>query len=80
MVRVGTTQACVLHGHPKKPGSKTDKPAGSVIKCFPFSGEGGRDGAIKKAYQQHYAITKSQAAKENKTYGLERLSCLLKKI
>jgi hypothetical protein len=25
---------CVVHGHAKKPGSKTDKPAGSVIKCF----------------------------------------------
>jgi len=25
---------CVVHGHPKKAGSKTDKPEGSIIKCF----------------------------------------------
>lgn len=60
IVRVGTSQACVLHGHPKKAGSKTDKPAGTPIKCYPFSGEGGRAGAIKKAYSQHYAITKNE--------------------
>lgn len=26
---------CVIHGHPQKPGSKTDEPIGSIIKCFP---------------------------------------------
>ena len=25
---------CVVHGSPKRPGSKTDKPRGTVIKCF----------------------------------------------
>lgn len=25
---------CVVHGHAQKPGSKTDKPKGTVIKCF----------------------------------------------
>ena len=30
---------CVVHGHPKKPGSKTDKPEGSIIKCFPTKAE-----------------------------------------
>jgi len=30
---------CVVHGHPKKPGSKTDKPKGTVIKCFPTKKE-----------------------------------------
>jgi len=25
---------CVVHAHSKKKGSKTDKPAGTVIKCF----------------------------------------------
>ena len=29
------SQWCVVHGHPQKPGSKTDKPEGTVIKCFP---------------------------------------------
>lgn len=25
---------CVVHGHTRKKGSKTDKPKGTVIKCF----------------------------------------------
>jgi len=25
---------CVIHGHVKKSGSKTDKPKGTIIKCF----------------------------------------------
>ena len=33
---------CVIHGHPKVPGSKTDKPEGSVIKCFPTKAEADR--------------------------------------
>jgi len=32
-------QYCVVHGHPQKPGSKTDKPEGSVIKCFSTKAE-----------------------------------------
>jgi adenine-specific DNA methylase len=34
-VRKKGNQWCVVHGHPKKSGSKTDKPEGSVIKCHP---------------------------------------------
>jgi len=34
MVKKRGNQWCVLHGHPKKMGSKTDKPKGSTIKCF----------------------------------------------
>lgn len=28
------SQWCVVHGHEQKPGSKTDKPKGAIIKCF----------------------------------------------
>ncbi|MEX2753977.1 MAG: hypothetical protein Q6365_001195 [Candidatus Sigynarchaeota archaeon] len=42
---------CVLHGHPQKAGSETDRPAGSVIKCF---------NTAKEAYAMHYAIVKSE--------------------
>jgi len=42
---------CVLHGHPQKPGSKTDKPAGSVIACHDSK---------KDAIAQHVAIMMSQ--------------------
>jgi len=52
---------CVFHGHPKKEGSKTDKPIGSVIKCFSIDTYG-EDGARKKALAMHYAIMKSQEA------------------
>ena len=30
---------CVAHGSPKKPGSKTDKPKGTIIKCFDTKAE-----------------------------------------
>ena len=30
---------CVVHGHPQKAGSKTDKPEGTVIKCFDTKAE-----------------------------------------
>lgn len=30
---------CVVHGSPQKAGSKTDKPKGSVIKCFDTKAE-----------------------------------------
>lgn len=59
-VRVGTAQACVVHGHAQKAGSKTDKPAGTPIKCFPFSGPGGKAAAVKKAWAMHTAITKNE--------------------
>jgi len=42
---------CVIHGHPQKPGSETDKPDGSVIKCFPGTPEG-----KKQAEAMHKAI------------------------
>lgn len=48
---------CVLHGHPKKLGSKTDKPKGSVIKCFCGPN---MKANLKKAQGMHYAIRKSQ--------------------
>ena len=48
----------VVHGHKKKPGSKTDKAPGTPIKIYP----GGRHdkGARKKALAMHYAIRMSQ--------------------
>ena len=52
---------CVVHGHPKKKGSKTDKPKGSVIKCFPGTPEG-----KKKAEAMHRAILASQAEAKKK--------------
>lgn len=55
MVKKINGQYCVVHGHPRKKGSKTDKPMGSVIKCF----NNARD-----AFAMHYAIVMSQ--KRNK--------------
>lgn len=49
---------CVYHGHAKKPGSKTDKPKGSVIKCH---------GSHAEAVAQHRAIVISQM-KRGKRY------------
>lgn len=37
---------CVVHAHPKKKGSKTDKPKGSIIKCYPGT-EAGHQAALK---------------------------------
>jgi hypothetical protein len=51
---------CVLHGHPQKEGSKTDKPPGTAIHCYSIA-EFGEEGARKKAMAMHYAITQSQA-------------------
>lgn len=59
MVKVYSDRASVLHGHAKKQGSDTDKPAGAVIKSFLFS-DYGRAAAIKKAYAVHTAIIKNQ--------------------
>lgn len=33
---------CVIHGSPITPGSKTDKPIGSIIKCFPTKAQADR--------------------------------------
>lgn len=43
---------CVIHAHPKKPGSKTDKPIGAIIKCFPTK---------TQADAMHRAISISEA-------------------
>jgi len=50
---------CVLHGHPQKEGSKTDKPEGTPIKCYSIA-EFGEAGAMKKAQAMHYAIAMSE--------------------
>jgi hypothetical protein len=59
VVKVYDDKACVLHGHPQKSGSTTDRPEGTPIKCYSFS-QYGRRKAIAKAYALHYAIRKSQ--------------------
>lgn len=48
---------CVIHSHPEKPGSKTDKPAGSIIKCFDTKEE---------AERMHMAILISQQKQKSK--------------
>jgi len=48
---------CVVHAHPKKPGSTTDKEPGTVIKCFPTK---------KEAEEMHRAILISQAREAGK--------------
>ena len=55
---------CVLHGHPKNPGSKTDKPIGTPIKCYSIA-KYGEEGARKRAYAMHYAIQKSEGLLED---------------
>ena len=35
-------QYCVVHAHKQKPGSKTDKPPGTIIKCFNTRAEADR--------------------------------------
>lgn len=50
-------QWCVVHGHPQKPGSKTDKPEGTVIKCFSTK---------KQADAMHRAIMANEGDKMNK--------------
>jgi len=47
---------CVVHGHPQKPGSPTDKPKGSIIKCFPTKAD---------AERMHKAIIIRQKTKED---------------
>lgn len=51
---------CTVHGHAKKPGSKTDKPKGSIIKCYSIA-KYGDAGAKRRALDQHKAIAISQA-------------------
>ena len=49
---------CVVHGHPKKKGSKTDKPKGTIIKCYSFNPKikGSEARAKAKANKMHAAI------------------------
>jgi hypothetical protein len=61
---------CVLHGHPQKTGSKTDKPAGTAIDCYSIA-EFGEEGARKKAMAMHYAIVKSQERGDSKCIYVE---------
>lgn len=68
MVVVTSTAAEVRHGHAKKPGSKTDKARGGLIKRYPFS-KYGKKGAIAKAQAQHYAIVKSQERQSDSVEG-----------
>lgn len=46
---------CVVHGSPKKKGSKTDKPMGTVIKCFKSK---------KDALRMHRAIMASKSKRK----------------
>lgn len=57
---------CVVHGHPKKKGSKTDKPIGTVIKCFNFNPKvkGSEARAKAKAMAMHRAIMAKQKKKK----------------
>ena len=49
---------CVVHGHPRKPGSKRDKPMGTVIKCYYYTPGSKRsnNAAKRKALALHRAI------------------------
>ena len=53
---------CVFHGHPQKPGSKRDKPKGSIIKCYSFNPKikGAEKKAKNRATKMHQAILISQ--------------------
>lgn len=49
---------CVVHAHPQKPGSKTDKPPGTPIHCYEFIPGNKRSEARAKAKanKMHRAI------------------------
>ena len=57
---------CVVHGHPKKKDSKTDKPKGTIIKCYYFDPtlKGSEARAKKKANKMHRAIMLSKQLKK----------------
>jgi hypothetical protein len=58
---------CVVHAHPQKPGSKTDKPPGTVIKCYKFK-KGDKESerrAKEKATRMHRAIMYSESQQAN---------------
>lgn len=50
---------CVIHAHPKKKGSKTDKPEGTAIHCYSIEKYGDKE-AKRKADAMHFAIVSSQ--------------------
>lgn len=52
----GVKRWCVVHAHPQKPGSPTDKPPGTIIKCWPHTPAG-----KAKAEAMHRAILAAQA-------------------
>lgn len=58
MVKKINGKWCVIHAHAKKAGSKTDKPKGSIIHCYPGTPEG-----RKRANAMHAAIVISQQSK-----------------
>jgi hypothetical protein len=51
MIKKKGSQYCVVHGHDKKAGSKTDKPKGAIIKCHKTKAD---------AVKQHTAIILNQ--------------------
>lgn len=55
--RGGEKPYCVVHGSPQKAGSKTDKPKGSIIKCYKDKADADR---------HHKAIIISQAKRSGK--------------
>lgn len=56
MVKKRGDKWCVVHAHPQKTGSKTDKPMGTTIKCFDKK---------KDADAMHAAIIISQNKRKN---------------
>ncbi len=58
---------CVVHAHPKKPGSTTDRAPGTPIKCF--TGPNAKQRAIK----MHQAILISQAKEAGKFKHIEKM-------
>lgn len=54
---------CVVHSHPKKAGSETDKPEGAVIHCYEFKkgNAASEDYAYSKAEKMHKAILISES-------------------
>lgn len=56
VVKIGN-EWCVVHGHPQKPGSKTDKPPGTIIACHKTK---------EAAERQHRAIIASEKEREKK--------------
>jgi len=53
---------CTVHSHPQKSGSTTDKPKGSIIKCYEFTpGDMASEArAHRKAQKMHIAIRISE--------------------